>query len=237
MSLSALAIMLCLLWIVGTAAQQPQKVGRECASFRTLVVNESIDLCQSIQNAIDNNDNGRNNMSKCIDVIITATVQLDDVCVISFPSSSDGFIPYGDVALTIRCDSSSGIGLYCTRTANTPCFRFTDTVVGVPGVNVSVSIIGCTMYRAAVEYNIMMGTLRMENVTLNGMGTHLPLNVFNAMNVTIQNSYVLNGANTRTFWMGGGCVSLRGVRVSVMMFNTTIRNCNATRFGGCVYIT
>eukprot|EP00759_Apiculatamorpha_spiralis_P033772 PhF_6_TR34997/c1_g3_i13/m.50891 len=183
--------------------------------------------------------------SSCLDVTFTnngiSILNIEETCVLTFPgptpsttarNSSDELI---SIHLTMRCDSSSGTELDCPQKSGMPCFTFANSVVGVPGVNVSVSIIGCTMYRAAVEYNIMMGTLRMENVTLNGMGTHLPLNVFNAMNVTVQNSNILNGANTKTTWMGGGCVSLRGVRVGITMFNTTVRLCAASRFGGCVY--
>eukprot|EP00759_Apiculatamorpha_spiralis_P033770 PhF_6_TR34997/c1_g3_i10/m.50889 len=184
--------------------------------------------------------------SSCLDVTFTnngiSILNIEETCVLTFPgptpsttarNSSDELI---SIHLTMRCDSSSRTELYCPQKAGMPCFTFVNSVVGVPGVNVSVSIIGCTMYRAAVEYNIMMGTLRMENVTLNGMGTHLPLNVFNAMNVTVQNSNILNGANTKTTWMGGGCVSLRGVRVGITMFNTTVRQCVALHSGGCVYI-
>eukprot|EP00759_Apiculatamorpha_spiralis_P033769 PhF_6_TR34997/c1_g3_i1/m.50881 len=178
--------------------------------------------------------------SSCLDVTFTnngiSILNIEETCVLTFPgptpsttarNSSDELI---SIHLTMRCDSSSGTELDCPQKSGMPCFTFANSVVGVPGVNVSVSIIGCTMYRAAVEYNIMMGTLRMENVTLNGMGTHLPLNVYNAMNVTIQNSYVVNGANTKTLWMGGGCVSVRGVRIGgITILNTIVRRCTATR--------
>eukprot|EP00759_Apiculatamorpha_spiralis_P003538 PhF_6_TR11679/c0_g2_i1/m.18918 len=139
--------------------------------------------------------------------------------------------------ITLSC-TSNAILLSCpksitktnTPTEEVPCFR-------VLASNVSLSIIGCSMQHSAVVMSSLLGgsLLISGGSVLDGMKSHVPINVYNAEVVILQNIIVINGSNTRS-WMGGGCISLRGVRSLVRFDNVTTRNCTSSRIGGCVAI-
>eukprot|EP00759_Apiculatamorpha_spiralis_P037146 PhF_6_TR37139/c0_g1_i2/m.54649 len=96
------------------------------------------------------------------------------------------------LGVKLTCPATlSTLGLN-TSSEESSCFR-----VVVP--NVSLSIVGCTMLRSAIVMDSSVGgRLRISGGSvLDGMKTYLPVNVYSAEEVVLQDVMVVNGNNFR----------------------------------------
>eukprot|EP00759_Apiculatamorpha_spiralis_P004849 PhF_6_TR12923/c0_g1_i1/m.20388 len=134
----------------------------------------------------------------------------------------------GDAHVTIRCDSLNTIVRCPQELPRIPCFS-------VSGSQASLTLHGCVILGLAVEYNTELGDLTLDGCVLDGEWGPTPVNVERANRVTIRNTTVMRGADS-AFFQGGGCISLRHVRDSVSIVNSSILNCSSRRNGGCVHV-
>eukprot|EP00759_Apiculatamorpha_spiralis_P017064 PhF_6_TR23266/c1_g1_i3/m.32721 len=98
------------------------------------------------------------------------------------------------------------------------------------------NITNCLFRGAGIEYASYGGTLALQYCVFDGIGAQLPLIVLGGADVTIEDTIIVRGLAS-SVWMGGGCLSIRGVRGHVSLTNVSVQNCTSNRDGGCYLIT
>eukprot|EP00759_Apiculatamorpha_spiralis_P000093 PhF_6_TR10015/c0_g1_i2/m.15319 len=152
--------------------------------------------------------------------VTTITIEepytFDSTCVVSHPR------------VVIEC-SSNATTLYCPRdTGNPSCFLCGNKTL-------SFSILGCVVEGAAVSFMSSLGNLTIQSSLLRGLNAFQQINVAAASTVRLLDTLVEHGYD-RSIWLGGGCLSLRGIKNGIYMSNMTIQNCMSNRNGGCVNV-
>eukprot|EP00759_Apiculatamorpha_spiralis_P020620 PhF_6_TR25879/c0_g1_i1/m.36587 len=156
----------------------------------------------------------------CSTIVITSSQSSSKM--IEFTSTCYITIP----VLTLVCAPS--VILDCSKTGrDASCFELQETIS-------SFSIAGCTLHGTGIVFNAK-GNLTILDSSFDGLNNQVPINVYSAGFVFMRNSIVIKGIS-RSLSIGGGCMSIRGVRGGVILQNVTVRNCSSTRSGGCVYI-
>eukprot|EP00759_Apiculatamorpha_spiralis_P026537 PhF_6_TR29391/c0_g1_i3/m.43347 len=172
----------------------------------------------------------QSNLSSTLHVTITESFAMVEPCEILVGA----FIP---PMLNISCQSlSHEITVLCPATKSSSCFSIIEAPESSSNASLDIQLHSCVFVRSAITVNAVNTTVTIDRTIIDATNTHVPINVFTAWIVFITNTQVERGYST-SLWMGGGCISLRGVKKQVFVRNVLVQNCFSARFGGCLLIS
>eukprot|EP00759_Apiculatamorpha_spiralis_P049254 PhF_6_TR44207/c0_g1_i1/m.67879 len=146
----------------------------------------------------------------------TFVIEFTSSCVITRPT------------VTILCNDSSFV-LDCSETDDQGCFHVQED-------NSVFSLVGCSLRGAGVVVNVTTGgNVSILHSSFDGNNLQIPIHVYTVGSVNIQHTSVRRGM-TKSLWVGGACMSLRGVRGEAVLNNVTVRHCSSGITGGCVLV-
>eukprot|EP00759_Apiculatamorpha_spiralis_P004027 PhF_6_TR12279/c0_g1_i1/m.19479 len=155
---------------------------------------------------------------------IATSVVFDATCVFSSNNTN----------ITVVCLESTGddhhpVELKCPTTS--PCFQ-------VAGSMSSISVIGCVIRGTALHYEggVYPGSVTIDKCVLDGRGMTIPVIIQKASFFVMTRTWVTRGVNNKVD-LAGGCLTLLGVRASIVISNVTMTECVSVRGGGCVFIS
>eukprot|EP00759_Apiculatamorpha_spiralis_P027070 PhF_6_TR30108/c0_g1_i1/m.43936 len=138
------------------------------------------DLCSVLTDTMSRSEN-QSGESSSIDLVFQASYQFNEKCELN-PNGRRS-------SLTVMCSSSSSfpVVVTCVSPAS-PCFKILRG-----STNFTLNIMGCTIRGAALDYNVVGGTLTLQNSTFDGLFRFHPINVDYVDNVLVVNTYMCCG--------------------------------------------
>eukprot|EP00759_Apiculatamorpha_spiralis_P046143 PhF_6_TR42709/c0_g1_i2/m.64518 len=140
--------------------------------------------------------------SSCSTIFINESIIIETECTLDRPS------------ISITC-ARSDVNIHADAPLRRPGFRVERTQF--------LRMMDCNVTGAAIEFNVT-GNLTLQRCFFDGLNKAIPINVFNASNVVLDNVTVVRG-NAPSASYGGGCVSLRAVKSSVTLKKVLIQYC------------